>query len=215
MAGVKTFDSDAALDAAMDLFWRRGYADTSVQDLVDELGISRSSLYATFGDKDQLFQQAFGRYCMTEAGPRHELLTRDGSVLNALRELLYGLAHAPEHYPDRRGCLVVNSAMERVPSDPATTALVTAQLGRLEEALYAALRRGQVAGEIDPSRDARTMARFLVSVIQGMRVIGKATADRSTLRDTTDVALDAVQASRPDAEHPPSGGLAVEPELRD
>jgi len=200
MARVKTFDSEAAIDAAMDLFWRKGYADTSVQDLVNELGISRSSLYATFGDKDQLFQQVFSRYTATEAGPRHGLLTRDGSVLDALRELLYGLAQAPEHYPDRRGCLVVNAAMERVPYDPATTALVTAQLGRLEEALYAALRRGQVAGDIDPDRDARTMARFLVSVIQGMRVVGKATADRTTLRDTADVALDAVRAPRSGAE---------------
>lgn len=194
MSRIKTFDADATLDLAMDLFWRKGYSETSVQDLVDELGISRSSLYATFGDKDQLFHQSFARYCATEAGPRHELLTRDGSVLDALRELLLGLAMAPERHPDRRGCLVVNAAMERVPDDPATTAAVTAQLGRFEEALYAALRRGQAAGEIDMGRDARALARFLVSVVQGMRVVGKATADRDALRDTAEVALDAVRA---------------------
>lgn len=194
MPRVKTFDSDAALDRAMDLFWRQGYEATGVQDIVDELGISRSSLYSTFGGKDQLFQMAFQRYCAQEAGPRHALLTQDGSVLDALRELLLGLADAPRHHPDRRGCLVVNAAMERVPGHAATTVAVTTQLGRLEEALYAAIRRGQAAGEVDPARDARALARFLVSVVQGMRVVGKATADPATLRDTVDVALAAVAA---------------------
>lgn len=192
MSRVKTFDPDAVLDAAMDVFWRKGFAETSVHDLVDELGLSRSSLYATFGDKDQLFQKAFARYCSTEAGPRHELLTREGPVLDGLRELLLGLARAPELHPDRRGCLVVNAAMERIPADPATTAAVAAQLGRLEEALHAALRRGQAAGEIDAGRDARALARFLVTVVQGMRVVGKATADRDALHDTVEVALAAV-----------------------
>lgn len=192
MSRVKTFDPDAVLDAATDLFWRRGFADTGIQDLVDELGISRSSLYATFGDKDRLFQMALARYCTTEAGPRHELLTRDGSVRDALRQLLLGLAHAPEQHPDRRGCLIVNAAMERVPGDSATTVAITDQLGRLEEALYSTVRRGQASGEIDRARDARALARFLVCVVQGMRVLGKATADREALLDTVDVALEAV-----------------------
>lgn len=192
MARIKNFDPDAALDRAMDVFWRRGFDATGVQDLVDELGLSRSSLYATFGDKDQLFQRAFQRYCAREAAPRHELLTREGSVLEALRELLVGLAQAPDRHPDRRGCLVVNAAMERVPHDAATTAAVGAQLGRLEEALYAAVRRGQAGGELDAGRDARSLARFLVTVVQGMLVVGKATADSAALHDTVDVALAAV-----------------------
>ncbi len=194
MARVKTFDPDAVLDRAVELFWRQGFEATGVQDLVDELGISRSSLYSTFGDKDQLYLKAFERYCAREAGPRHELLTRGGSVMAGLRELLVGLAEAPEHHPDRRGCLVVNAAMERVPHDPATTAAVAAQLRRLEDALHAALLRGQAGGEVDPSRDARALARFLVTVVQGMRVVGKATAERAALLDTVEVALAGVRS---------------------
>jgi len=194
VARAKEFDPDLALDRAVELFWRQGYDGTSTQDLVDHLGISRSSLYATFGDKDRLFQKALVRYCESEAGPRHALLSAPGSVLDALRALLLGLADAPTIYPDRRGCLVVNAAMERIPADPATTAAVGAQLARLEEALYAALRRGQEAGEIDRVRDARALARFLVSVVQGMRVLGKASTDRSALSDTVEVAIAAVAA---------------------
>jgi len=190
---VKHFDEAAALDRATDLFWRRGYEATSVQDLVDELGISRSSLYATFGTKDRLYQQALLHYCAVEAGPRHALLTGDGSVRSAVRALLAGIARAPVERPDRRGCLVVNAATERIPADPETTAAVAAQLGRFEAALHAALRRGQDAGELDPAQDARALARFLVTVVQGMRVVGKATDDAAALRDVAEVALAAVR----------------------
>lgn len=193
MADVKHFDSDAVVERATDLFWRRGFEATSVQDLTDELGISRSSLYATFGSKDRLYQQALLHYCAVEAGPRHALLTGDGSVLAAIRSLLRGIADAPLERPDRRGCLIVNAAMERVPSDADTAAAVAAQLGRFEAALCAALRRGHDTGELDPSQDPRAVARFLVCVVQGMRVVGKATGDAAALRDTVEVALSAIR----------------------
>ena len=193
MADVKHFDPEAALDRAMALFWRQGYEATSVGDLVAELGVSRSSLYATFGDKPALFQAALERYRRVEAGPRHDLLTGDGPVLDAIRALLEGIAAAPAVHPDRRGCLIVNAAMERVPADAATSAVVAAQLGSFEEALAGALRRGQDRGELDRGQDATALARFLVTVVQGMRVVGKAGADPAVLGDVVEVALAAIR----------------------
>lgn len=193
MPDVKHFDRDLALDAAMDLFWRRGYEATSMADLVSELGISRSSLYATFGDKDALYAAALARYCAVEAGPRHALLSADGPVRGAIRTLLEGIAAAPEQHPDRRGCLVVNAAMERVPADPSTADAVAAQLERFAAALHAAIARGQRAGELDSRQDAVALAHFLVTVVQGMRVVGKASNDPAMLRDSVDVALAAVR----------------------
>jgi TetR/AcrR family transcriptional repressor of nem operon len=193
VADVKHFDPERALERATDLFWRQGYEATSVQDLVDELGVSRSSLYATFGDKDRLFQAALRHYCRTEAGPRHALLHRDGPVLDAVRELLEGIAAAPAAHPDRRGCLVVNAGMERVPADPATAEAVRGQLARFEAALLAALERGRDRGELDPEQDPRALARFLVTVVQGMRVVGKATNDPALLDDVVAVALGAIR----------------------
>jgi len=189
---VKHFDQDVALGREMDQFWRQGYEATSVQDLVDELGLSRSSLYATFGDKDALFQAALQHYCRAEAGPRHDLLHGDRPVREAVRELLEGIAAAPEVHPDRRGCLVVNAAMERVPADPATARAVAAQLERFETALRDALRRGQERGELDPAQDPRALARFFVALVQGMRVVGKAGRDPAGLRDVVEVALRAL-----------------------
>lgn len=193
MADIKHFNEGQALQRAMDLFWRRGYDATSLQDLVNELGISRSSLYATFGDKHQLFGAALEHYCRVEAGPRHELLQRPGPALDAIHELLSGIAAAPTIHPDRRGCLVVNAAMERVPDDPETAAAVAAQFARFENALADAVRRGQRDGDLDPGQDAQSVARFLVTVVQGMRVVGKAAADPAILEDVVKVALGAIR----------------------
>ncbi|CAA9536280.1 MAG: Transcriptional regulator, AcrR family [uncultured Solirubrobacteraceae bacterium] len=193
MPDVKHFDEDTALARAMDLFWRRGYEATSVQDLVDELGLSRSSLYATFGDKDRLYRSALQRYCHAEAGPRHDRLEAADSALEAVRGLLEGIAAAPAAFPDRRGCLVVNAAMERVPSDSATAEAVAAQLASFEATLTRVLRRGQERGELDPGQDAVAVARFLVAVVQGMRVVGKAGADPAGLGDVVEVALVAIR----------------------
>jgi len=193
MADVKHFDEGLALGRAMDLFWRQGYDATSLQDLVDELGISRSSLYATFGDKDRLYRAALALYCRSEAGPRHDLLQRPGPVLDSIRELLLGIAAAPMIHTDRRGCLVVNAAMERVPADRETTIAVAEQLDRFEHALADALRRAQRQAELDLDADPRALASFLVTVVQGMRVVGKAGADPTALDDVVEVAMRAIR----------------------
>lgn len=188
----KEFDPDVALEAAMQLFWERGYGATGVADLVEHLGIARASLYATFGSKDQLYRQALQRYCQTQAGPVIDALAEPGPVLPRIAAMLHSLAAAPASDLHRRGCLVVNAAMERIPSDWATGDLVAGHLRKDEEALTAALTRAQEQGELDGTWDARALARFLVSTIQGLRVVGKATADVELLDDVVAVALAAL-----------------------
>lgn len=193
MSDVKHFDAQQALERATDLFWRRGYAATSMADLVAETGVARSSLYATFGDKDALYAAALTHYCATQAAPRHALLDGEGPVLHRVRTLLEGVAAASAAHPDRRGCLVVNAATERVPADPTTAAAVAAQLERFEDALTTSLTRGQAAGEVVSDRPPRALARFLVTFVQGMRVVDKGGRDDpAVLRDALEVALRAI-----------------------
>lgn len=193
MADVKHFDPETALDRAMTMFWRQGYEATSIGHLVAELGLSRSSLYATFGDKQALFLAALARYRRLEAGPRHAALTAEAPVLDTLHALLQDIAAAPSVHPDQRGCLIVNAAMERIPADPATAAVVAEQLEHFEAALATALRRGQARGELDDAQDTTALARFLVTLVQGMRVVGKAGADPTVLQDVIDVAMGAIR----------------------
>jgi len=190
---TKDFDPDLALERAMQLFWARGYEATGIADLVEHLGIGRASLYTTFGSKSRLYDLALERYCVQRAGPVIDALEEPGPVLPRVRAMLEHLAAAPAADPERHGCLVVNAAMERIPADPAVLRRVTDHLRKDEDVLTRALGRAQRQGELAAELDPRSAARFLVATVQGLRVVGKATADTAVLHDVVDVALRALR----------------------
>jgi TetR/AcrR family transcriptional repressor of nem operon len=193
MARTKEFDPDVAVDAAMHAFWARGYEATSVADLVDALGIGRQSMYATFGSKQKLYALALDRYRELNAAVLLESLGHEGPVLPTLAGLLRAVADDALADPERRGCFLVNAAMERVPADPETVRRVGATFDALEDGITAAVARAQESGEVTSQRPARELAAFLVTAIQGLRVVGKATPDRRRLDDAVRVVLDALR----------------------
>lgn len=188
MARTKEFDPDSALRAAMVLFWRQGYEATSMQDLVDHLGIGRASIYATFGNKHGLYLRALDRYCEDAGGQSAHALSRPGPALPAVRRLLESFAEQALVDPDRKGCFVTNTAVECLPGDELAAQRVDAGLNGLESAIAGTLVRAQDQGELGADKDPQTLARFLVTVIQGIRVISKR-PDRRRLRDAVDHAL--------------------------
>lgn len=190
---TKEFDADVALHRAMELFWTQGYEATGIADLVEHLGIGRASIYATFGSKAELYRRALDRYCECEAGPVIDALEQPGPVLPRIRGMLEHLALLAETDADRRGCMVVNAAMERVPDDGPVTALIVQHLAKDEAAFSRALARAQRQGEIGADRDPVALARFLVTTIQGLRVVGKTTARSDVLDDVVAVALNALR----------------------
>jgi TetR/AcrR family transcriptional repressor of nem operon len=189
MVRTKEFDPDAALDAALDLFWERGYEATSIQDLVDHLGIGRGSLYATFGSKHELYLKALDRYLRSRDPNPIELLNRPGPALPAVRALVRSYVEEAARDRRRRGCMIVNAAMERVPADALVTQRVQASWRELERALAAALTRAREQGELAADKDPAAIARFLLVVLQGLRVVGKAGPDPARLRDAAELAL--------------------------
>jgi TetR/AcrR family transcriptional regulator, transcriptional repressor for nem operon len=202
----KTFDPDGKIDEAIDLFWRNGCDAVSVQDIVDALGINRGSLYATYGDKEQLWLLALGRYCDVRKARLAELnADQAGPVLPQVRALLSELAQPAEGLP--RGCLVVNAITERT-ADAATREIALRQIGDVEDALTAALERARGAGEIAASASPRQLARFLVVMLQGLHVYNRAAADPRPAHDAIEVAMSAISASgQPDP-------LGTRPRLR-
>ncbi|MDI3341903.1 MAG: TetR/AcrR family transcriptional regulator [Sphaerobacter sp.] len=188
MARTKEFSPDAALQAAMELFWQKGYEATSVADLVEHLGIGRGSLYATFGDKHQLYLAALQRYLETQP-PILELLSQPGPVLPAVRALVERYAEEAAGDRQRRGCMVVNAAVERLPADRHVARLVEGSWDRLETALTSALIRAQAQGELSPDKCPQALARYLLVVLQGLRVVGKGEASANRLRDAAQQAL--------------------------
>ncbi|MER7701292.1 TetR family transcriptional regulator [Kitasatospora sp. NPDC097605] len=192
MARTKEFDPDAALQSALELFWRRGYEATSMADLVEHLGIARASVYATFGSKRELYLRALERYGHQQQPVLLAELSQPGPVLPAVRALVRRFADesaADGEGGPRRGCFVTNTAVELAPHDRGAARRVEANLLHLETVLTAALVRAQAQGELPEGRDPQGIARMLLVLFQGMRVIGKAGDGSARLRAAADQAL--------------------------
>ncbi|MFF7810950.1 TetR/AcrR family transcriptional regulator [Streptomyces roseolus] len=190
MARTKEFDPEAALQAALDLFWARGYEATSMADLVEHLGIGRASLYATFGSKHELYLRAMDRYLETRDPGLVEELSAPGPALPAVRALVRRFAaEATAEELRLTGCFVTNSAAELAPRDPAVARRVELSWEQIETLLYAALTRARAQGELPEGRDPRTLSRMLLVLLQGIRVVGKASTDPARVRDAAEEAL--------------------------
>lgn len=192
MGRTKEFDTDAALRAAMELFWRQGYEATSVQDLVDHLGLGRGSLYGAFGGKRELYLKAVDRYAEDTREALLGRLAMPGSALEAVRGLVRHYAQLCLRDTDRRGCLVTNTAVE-LPGDDGASRRVVSSLESMETAIAGALMRARATGELPAGKEPAALARFLVTVLQGMRVVGKTALRERFLDDAVEQALAALE----------------------
>ncbi|MEU6422838.1 TetR/AcrR family transcriptional regulator [Streptomyces spiralis] len=190
MARTKEFDPDAALQSALELFWRQGYEATSMADLVEHLGIGKASLYGTFGSKHELYLRALDRYGQAQNPQLTRELSRPGPVLPAVRELVRRFAaEATAEATREQGCLITNTAVELAPHDRDATRRVESSWDHLETLLHSALVRARAQGELAGDRDPLALARMLLVLLQGVRVVGKASAAPARVRDATEAAL--------------------------
>lgn len=181
MGRPKAFDSETALERAMEVFWAKGFEAASIQDLVEATGVQRQSLYATFGDKRQLFLKALDHYRRQRGRLRAALLMEEAPLRVLLARLLRGAVDALESQ-GRRGCLMVNTASESLQLDPEMVELVRDNIHDLEESLAACLRRAQEKGELGAHQDPRALARFFVNTLYGVNTLGKVVTDREPWR---------------------------------
>jgi len=191
MPRTKEFEPRDALDAATELFWRRGYGATTMRDLLDAMCIGRGSFYDTFGDKHALFLAALDRFEEVRTAWVGEVL--EGSGLDGVDEVFRRTVDGLVEFEPRRGCLMANTAVELAPHDAEVAEKVSRYVRRTEAAFEDALNRAREAGEIPSGRDPEALARFLVSNLHGLRVLARAGADRRTLEDAARVALGALR----------------------
>jgi TetR/AcrR family transcriptional repressor of nem operon len=196
MPRQKEFDREAALDRAMGAFWTKGYAATSVEDLVAHMGIQRGSLYATFGDKRSLFLSALDRYQRVVTRELIEALEGPGPGLEAIRRFFRLRVERSLDRSRPAGCLVTNSAVELFRRDRGAAARVGVSLAGLEAAFRRALERAVARGELAATRDVRALARFLTSSAQGLSVMAKAYPERAVLEDVVAVVLATLEERR-------------------
>lgn len=189
MARRKEFSPEEALDRAMDLFWRRGYGASSLQDLVDHVGVNRQSLYDTFGDKHDLFLATLDRYFDVSVREHFKILDEPGSALGAIRRFFQSLVKLGGTDAAKKGCMVVNSAVELSLHDEDARSRVAAVFAWIEEKFRKTLVRARENGEMDGKRDPRALAGFLTSFMVGRNVLAKAGASRKSMQDAVHAAM--------------------------
>ncbi|MGI5255513.1 TetR/AcrR family transcriptional regulator [Actinacidiphila glaucinigra] len=187
MGRSREFDADEAIDRAIDLFGRRGYAETSLQDLLKELSIGSGSFYAAFGSKEQLYLRALKRYSALQAKAFMEVLEQPSGIRPAVHQLLSGIVEA-DLSEASRGCLTVNTATQCSTRGEASDRVLSA-MRQVESFLAGALEQAKSRGELSPDKNSAELARFLTTFIQGLRVIGRAKLGRSFAEDALTIAM--------------------------
>lgn len=179
-----TFDRDEKLKQAMGLFWAKGYEATSLQDLVNTLEINRFSLYNTFGDKRTLFRQTLERYKKSVLQRLIEPLVAPDAGLAAIHAYLDNLSRGLAQASGDSGCFFQNTVAECGPEDDDIRSQVEETFMQLETLLEQALQRAKTRGELKHLQDPQQGARFLVTHIQGVILLRKATRDSNRVQDS-------------------------------
>ena len=178
----KQFDSDEALLRAMEAFWARGYAATSMQDLVTCMGINRGSLYDTFGDKRSLFLAALRRYDARHRADWLRALRRANGPKATILAAFDGAVEAALGRKGRRGCFLVNAALELSPYDKQVAAIVAEGFAETEAFFRETIEAAQTAREIPKRVDAGETARALLGLFIGLRVLARSRPEAPLLR---------------------------------
>jgi TetR/AcrR family transcriptional regulator, transcriptional repressor for nem operon len=192
MSRPREFDDQAVVDAAMAVFWEKGYEGTSTQDLCERTGLGRGSLYNAFGSKHRLYEEALRRYAEVPARAQLDMLAESGSVRERLRDLMLGMIEVDMADPGRRGCLALNAATEPGGRSEVVAGLVHRQFVDLEQALCRLVAVGQATGELTAGRPPLQVARAFQSAYYGLRVLAKVTDDREALLDVVEGTLAAL-----------------------
>jgi TetR/AcrR family transcriptional repressor of nem operon len=189
MARTKDFDENEVLNKAIGLFWHKGYNGTSMQDLVDGLGISRSSLYDTYGDKHTLYLKALESYEQSAGNELNRILSVEKSAKEKLKELMEWVVYSLVNDKDHKGCFMVNAKIETAATDPDVYTVVCRSEQQVVDTFYKTIKAGQDEGEIANKQDPHTLANFMVNTVNGMRVTAKSTTDKSFFDDIVSTTL--------------------------
>jgi TetR/AcrR family transcriptional repressor of nem operon len=188
MGRPREFDVDTALERATGVFWTKGFEHASLEDLCRATGLNRSSLYAAFGAKRDLYLAALARYEDGSAA-RISAALEGRPLREGLKAFLDGLIDSIAAGPGRRGCFIGNCAAELAKLDRRAAARVRRSLARIEAAFLQSLEQARARGELARHADVTALARFLTAGIQGLRLVGKASPERKALGDIATVLL--------------------------
>ena len=196
MARLKDFDEEHALDGAVDCFWKRGYEATTVRDLADAMKIGSASLYNAYGDKRALFARSLERYASRSMRDRIARMEAEHQPKEAIRAFLFEIIDRSLKDPDRKGCLLINSALDVAPHDAEIGKVVAGYLDELRAFFQRNVEAAQRTGQAPKSLDVEEISGHLLGVLAGIRVLARTGARRKTLESVARPALALLERPR-------------------
>ncbi|MGW8970427.1 TetR/AcrR family transcriptional regulator [Streptomyces platensis] len=204
MPDIKHFNPELVLDEAIQVFWRHGLPTTGIQALVSATGVSRSSLYATFGNKDGLYAAALDRYIAQHSTPAFAHLAQASAGLTSIEEFFAGLIEVRCSGPVAGwGCMVTNAHAGPECADTGIRTRLEDHHHMLQSAIRSALTNAAELGQLQPSCDLDASAAVLATLAYGVNLRSRAGADAQALTDTVAAALAPLRAPLTPQEQPP------------
>lgn len=190
MARTKQFNEEEILDKAISLFWDKGFNGASAQDLVNHLGLSRSSIYDTFSDKHTLFIKALQQYRKQSSDALKELLSNSKDVKEAIRTIFKQAVLETLKASENKGCFMVNTTTELAIHDAEIAKIVNDNRNEMQNLFFEAIQKGQEMGNISKDKNALALSRFIFNSYSGIRVSARSLGiDKETLDDIVKVTL--------------------------
>jgi len=191
--------SEAKLDRTMDVFWERGYYDTSVEALVRRTGLHRAAVYGEFGSKRRLFEASLRRYREKVAAELFEPLARPDAALADIERFVGGIHDAATRPAKRLGCLMVNTAAEVSPRVPSVARIISTFLDDLRRLFRRACINSRMRGEVRPDIDVDQVADYLVGSVLGLWTLARSPAPPRAIAHYVEGVLEFVDGLRPNA----------------
>lgn len=185
----REFDMDKALDKAVRVFCERGYHATSISDLTSAMELASGSVYKAFKDKRAVFLAAFDHYKAERDAQLRTAIDQGSNGRERLRNALIFFADSSHGAQGQLGCLVISGAADLSTFDAEIGQRVTGSLARSEAMLNKLILQGQADGSISPELNGQDVARLMLCVLQGMRVIGKTGRTKQDMQAVADAAL--------------------------
>lgn len=188
MPWEKSFEESEVIDQVMEVFWEKGYAATSISDLTKATGIKRGSLYNAFDGKADLFMRSLVKYDQEQ---RQEKVRQFGKVADPRKAIGMFFDYVVQDAlsdVDKKGCLLVNTSLELCHHSHDVAQVVREAFGDLSSFFESQIVKGQNQGQIEASIDARSTAQSLVATVVGIRVLGRGTFGKETLKQMAEQA---------------------------
>lgn len=182
MARPLEFDKTVALEKAMEVFWEKGFEAASLQDLIDAMDLSKSSFYQAFGSKHDLYATALNHYVDLMSANMSRSLDNSDSGLEFIENTFMEIAETAPLKASQRGCFLMNTATEFAQKNEEISLLTNNGLKKFESVFARAIKKSQVAGEISLSKNAETLADYLICNMSGIKSMVKAGIKPATLR---------------------------------